>query len=65
MTVDDMLLTGVVALGLATSSIGVLGVLVMDDIRERAQGALCVVLGVACVVMGNLDAIGAGWVLEG
>lgn len=54
MTAADLILCAVVATGLVASSIGVLAVVSVRETAVRAQGALCVALGVACVVVGNL-----------
>lgn len=58
MTVTDLVLAGTVAIGLVASSIGVLALISLDTLRMRVEGGLCIAVGVACIVAGNLDAIG-------
>lgn len=58
MTIVDVVLGAVVALGLVASSIGVLTLISIDTLRMRIEGGLCIAIGIACVVAGNLDALG-------
>jgi hypothetical protein len=58
MTAADAVLGAVVAIGLVACSIGVLALISIDTLRMRIEGGLCIVVGIACIVAGNLDAIG-------
>lgn len=53
MTAIVLLLT--TAIGIVASSIGVLAVMAVDDLRIRLEGGLAVALGVGCVIISNLD----------
>lgn len=54
MNAADLILCAVVATGLIASSIGIQAVISVRETAIRAQGALCIALGIACVVVGNL-----------
>jgi hypothetical protein len=58
MTGTDAILGSVVAIGLVASSIGVLALISVDALRTRIEGGLCIAVGIACIVAGNLDAFG-------
>lgn len=58
MTVTDVVLAGAVAIGLIASSIGLLALISLDTLRMRMEGGLCIAAGIACIIAGNLDAIG-------
>lgn len=45
------------AVGLVASSIGILAVIAVEDMRIRIEGGMTVAVGVACIVVSNLDSI--------
>ena len=63
MTGTDAILGAVVAIGLVACSIGVLALISIDTLRMRIEGGLCIVVGVACIVAGNLDVINTSWII--